>query len=215
MAIKVAFFDCDGTLTEVKSSWEYLHRRLNIWDNNADHYQALFRAGKIDYHEFCRRDALLWRGLPVAAVTKVLGDIPYQPHAHETIQALREKGVATVILSTGLSLLVDKVRQDLGIDLSLSNELLADKDFLTGGIRINVDYNRKDGIVKAVLDQMRLHKEEACAVGDGEGDTGMFEEVGLSIGFRLEKNLPKVPDRMIGRSGTLLDIIKMIENHGD
>jgi len=62
---------------------------------------------------------------------------------------------------------------------------------------------------------MRLHKEEACAVGDGEGDTGMFEEVGLSIGFRLEKNLPRVPHRMIGRSGTLLDIIKMIENHGD
>lgn len=56
MPIKIVFFDCDGTLTKIKSSWEYIHRRLNIWNNNADKYQALFHSGLIDYDEFCRRD---------------------------------------------------------------------------------------------------------------------------------------------------------------
>lgn len=214
MAIKVAFFDCDGTLTQVKSSWEYLHRRLNIWDNNADHYQALFRAGKIDYYEFCRRDALLWRGLSVAKVMEVLFDIPYQPDSFDTIRALRKRGVVTVILSTGLSLLVNKVRQDLGIDLSLSNELLSEKDRLTGEIRINVDYNRKDRIVTTVLKQMGLDRKEACAIGDGEGDAGMFEAVGLSVGFHLEQDLSRGPDHTIGRGGALFDVVGIIEDHG-
>lgn len=213
MAIKVAFFDCDGTLTQVKSSWEYLHRRLNIWDNNADHYQTLFRAGVIDYHEFCRRDALLWRGLPVGKVMEVLGDIPYQHDSYQTIRALKEKGIVTVILSTGLSLLVDKVRKDLGIDLSLSNELLFEKGRLTGEIRINVDYDRKERIVEAVLGRIGFHRDEACAVGDGEGDAGMFEAVGLSIGFHLEENLSTVPDHLIDGRGTLFDVVNIIENH--
>ena len=53
MATKIVFLDCDGTLTKVKSSWEYLHRRLELWTENADEYQELFRQGRIDYHEFC------------------------------------------------------------------------------------------------------------------------------------------------------------------
>ncbi|MCX5802835.1 MAG: hypothetical protein NTU69_04770 [Proteobacteria bacterium] len=50
MPIIIAFLDCDGTLTKVKSSWEYLHRRLGLWKNNADSYQKLFREGEIDYY---------------------------------------------------------------------------------------------------------------------------------------------------------------------
>ncbi len=79
MATRIVFLDCDGTLTTVKSSWEYLHRRLNLWNGNADEYQTLFRQGVIDYREFCRRDALLWRGLSVGDLKSMIGEIPYQP----------------------------------------------------------------------------------------------------------------------------------------
>ena len=75
MVIKAVFFDCDGTFTKVKSSWEYIHRRLNIWNDYADEYQMLFREGKIDYEEFCRKDALLWKGLSVDEVMKIVSSI--------------------------------------------------------------------------------------------------------------------------------------------
>ena len=212
MAIKVAFFDCDGTLTRVKSSWEYLHRRLNIWDNNADDYQALFRAGEIDYYEFCRRDALLWRGLPVSLVVDILQGIAYREGSLETIRALREKGVLTVILSTGLSLLVEKVREDLGIDRALSNELLSEGGYLTGEIRINVDYDKKGVIVEEILREVRATKAEACALGDGEGDRGMFEAVGLAVGYHSPEAISIVVDRVMhGKS--LLDIVRVIEDY--
>jgi phosphoserine phosphatase len=183
MPIKVVFFDCDGTLTKTKSSWEYLHRRLNLWTKNADTYQALFREGKIDYKEFCRRDAFLWRGLPVSMVSQLISEISYQENAAGVVGALKKSGIFTVIISSGLSLLVDRVKNDLSIDMAFSNELISRAGLLTGDIKINVEYNQKGALVKKVLDFLGLQKEEASAVGDGDGDKGMFDEVALPIGF--------------------------------
>ena len=123
----------------------------------------------------------------------VLSDIPYQPGARETILALKDRDIKTVILSTGLSFLVERVRQDLDISLSLSNDLLSENGCLTGKIRINVDYNRKNEVVEAVLSRIGIDKKEACAIGDGEGDAGMFEAVGLSVVFHLNQSVFRAP----------------------
>jgi phosphoserine phosphatase len=197
MAIRIVFLDCDGTLTTVKSSWEYLHRRLELWTNNADEYQVLFRQGRIGYHEFCRRDALLWRGLSVEAVESVIGEIAYQPGARELVARLREAGVITVIISTGLSLLVEKVQKELGIDLAFSNDLLVRDGCLSGEISIRVDYDLKGPIVRGTLERFGLSREEASAIGDGEGDRGMFEEVALPIGFNINGGSLIFPERTV------------------
>jgi phosphoserine phosphatase len=209
--IRIAFFDCDGTLTTVKSSWEYLHRRFFLWDNNADHYQKLFREGRIDYHEFCRRDALLWRGLPVANVRAVVAEIPYQEGALEAVQELGQLGIVTVIVSTGLSIVVDRVRAELGIDMAVSNELLVEDGYLTGAARIHVEYEKKGGVIADILGARGLSRQEACAIGDGDGDIDMFRQVSLPIGFRpTESVLPHVRHAFHGNS--LEGIVKIIRD---
>lgn len=195
MATKIVFLDCDGTLTTVKSSWEYLHRRLGLWTENADEYQVLFRQGKIDYHEFCRRDALLWKDLELDTVLPVLDDIPYQPGARELVSSLKEADIVTVIVSTGLSFLVQKVMKELGIDHAFANDLLVVNRVLSGGIRINVDYDMKGEIVRTILRDRGLAIDDASAIGDGEGDRGMFEEVGLPIAFNVNGGSPNFPGR--------------------
>jgi phosphoserine phosphatase len=195
MANKIAFLDCDGTLTTVKSSWEHLHRRLGLWTENADEYQALFRQGSIDYHEFCRRDALLWKGLKLDSVLPVLNDIPYQPGARDLVRSLKKAGIITVIISTGLSFLVEKVKNELGIDRTFANDLLVARGVLSGEIRINVDYDMKGDIVRATLWDLGLAFDEASAIGDGEGDKGMFEAVGLPIAFNINGNSASLPGR--------------------
>jgi len=212
MAVKVAFFDCDGTLTNVKSSWEYLHRKLNIWDNNADRYQALFREGKISYYEFCRRDALLWKGLSISSVFGLLQDIPYNSGSFEVVRALKRRGVFTIILSTGLSLLVEKVRSDLGFDMALSNELLSEGDLLTGEIRVNVEFDKKGREVEKILKHCGLRRTEACAIGDGEGDAGMFEAVGLAIRFRSYDSASCSVHNAIN-CASLIDMIRIIDDY--
>jgi phosphoserine phosphatase len=212
MSIKVAFFDCDGTLTNVRSSWEYLHRRLNIWDNNADHYQTLFKEGKIDYYDFCRRDALLWKGLHVSRVVDMLQDIAYHNGSFEVIKALKKRGVYTVILSTGLSFLVEKVKNDLGMDMALSNELLYEGDSLTGKIKINIEFNKKGCVVEKILKEIGVDRAESCAIRDGEGDAGMFESVGLAIGFHPHDSVLNIIHHRI-YSDSLIDMISIIDEY--
>lgn len=206
------FFDCDGTLTKIKSSWEHIHRGLGIWENNADEYQRLFREGRIGYGEFCRRDALLWKGLVLKDVVEMVGQIPYQEGSKEVITELKGLGIFTVILSTGLSFLVDKVRDDLGIHMSLSNELLTKGGFLTGEARINVEYEQKGPWVEKILSIVGMVKSEACAVGDGEGDRGMFDAVDLSIGFHPHPSIQSHLSRSI-MDGSLAGVLDIIKGH--
>jgi phosphoserine phosphatase len=212
MPVKIVFFDCDGTLTTVKSSWEYLHRRLGLWDNHADEYQTLFREGKIDYYEFCRRDALLWKGLPLDRVMEVIDEIPYHDGAHDLVEWLRGEGVATVILSTGLSALVDKVRQELGIGRAFSNELLSHNGLLTGEIKIHVEHDDKGYWVEKILREVGINREEAAAVGDGEGDRGMFESVGLAIGFHPQEKIIPILDHAL-HNGSLARVADILTEH--
>jgi len=178
---KIAFLDCDGTLTKVKSSWEYLHKRLNIWDGLAVQYQELFRAGKINYVEFCERDACLWKGLTIEKVMDIISEIKYRKGAKTLVEFLRSLNIHTVIVSTGLSLVVEKVKKELGIDMALSNELLSENGVLNGAVKINVEFNKKDRVVKKILNTFNLEKRHACAIGDGEGDEGLFNAVNLAI----------------------------------
>ncbi len=209
MAIRIVFFDCDGTLTTVTSSWQYLHERLNLWDANADEFQRLFRTGKIDYDEFCRRDAALWKGLPERRVRGLIDEIPYHEGVKETIRGLKAAGITTVILSTGLEFLVKRAQAELGIDIAVANALAVDNGMITGDITINVEHDRKGSWVKRILREKGLTKEEAAAVGDGEGDQGMFEEAGLSIGYHPSPKVRPLLDHAF-YNGSFQEILKVI-----
>jgi phosphoserine phosphatase len=212
VTVKIVFFDCDGTLTEVKSSWQYLHERLNLWNENADEFQRLFRAGEISYHEFCSRDASLWKGLPLERIEGIISEIRYHEGVAETMSALNAEGIITVILSTGLSLLVNKARDELRMSFAAANELIERDGVISGEIKINVDHDRKGLWVRNILAERGLRKEEAAAVGDGEGDRGMFEEVGLAIGYHpAEKILPFLNHAL--HDGSFAQVLEVIRGH--
>lgn len=212
MAIKIVFFDCDGTLTTIKSSWEHLHRRLDLWDENADRFQRLFLEGKIDYYEFCRKDAALWKGLPVDRIMGIINEIPYHQGTREVLDLIKQQGITTVILSTGLSFLVERVQRELGIDKSISNHLLVEKGFLTGGIRIDIEQDNKGFWVERILEDAGLLPQEAAAVGDGEGDRGMFESVGLRIGYHPQAQILPLLNHVVS-NGSFEKVGSILREH--
>ena len=50
--LKLVIFDLDGTLTQERSIWEYIHKQLGKWYEFAEEYQNQFLAGKISYEGF-------------------------------------------------------------------------------------------------------------------------------------------------------------------
>ena len=181
--IKLVVFDLDGTLTEERSIWEYIHKRLGKWYGFAEEYQKQFLAGRISYDEFCERDAQVWKGMKIKEVEEIVKAVPFHPGINELIAFLKRKGLKLSMVSSGLSILSNRVHQRYGFDYSVSNDLLCEDGILTGKVKIKVYFDRKAEWVERILEQFDVKPEEVIAIGDSRGDIDMFRRVGFSVSF--------------------------------
>lgn len=180
---KLALFDLDGTLTTEKSAWEYIHRRLGVWDGYAEKFQEAFHRGEIDYDRFCELDAKIWKGMKVSVMERIVKEIPLHEGIEDLLGYLSSKGIKLAIISSGLSFLSDLVKEKYGFDYAVANELGVANGILNGEVKINVHYDQKGEWVQEAMRRFNTHKEEIMAIGDSTGDIQMFRMAGLSIAF--------------------------------
>ena len=88
---RLVIFDLDGTLTQERSIWEYIHKQLGKWYGFAEEYQNLFLAGKISYEEFCEGDAQVWKGMKVEELLEIVKTVPFHPGVDELINHLKQR----------------------------------------------------------------------------------------------------------------------------
>ena len=204
---KLAVFDLDGTLTQERSIWEYVHKQLGKWYGFAEEYQKEFLAGKISYDRFCELDAEVWKGMRVAELLEIAKTVPFHQGADELIRYLKNKGLKLAMVSSGLSILSHWVHQKYGFDYSVSNDLLHEDGTLTGKVKIQVYYDKKAEWVKRILKQFGMKPEEVIAIGDSLGDIDMFQMVGFSIAFNSScSDLDRIASVCI-QSRNLRDIV--------
>jgi phosphoserine phosphatase len=204
---KLVIFDLDGTLTQERSIWEYIHKRLGKWYGFAEEYQKQFLVGKIPYEEFCEKDAQVWKGMKVKELLEIVKTVPFHPGADDLINYLKNSGLKLVMISSGLSLLSNWVHQKYGFDYSISNDLLHENGVLTGKVKIQVYFDKKAQWVRKILKQFGVRSEEVIAVGDSAGDVDMFQKVGFSIAFNSScQDLDRIANICI-QSQNLADII--------
>lgn len=178
---KLVVFDLDGVLVPAKSSWEKVHETLGC--NNELNYKK-YMEGEIDFTEFMRSDISLWKNVSIERIRKILNSIPLAEGAVETIQALRTKGVKTAIVSSGISLLADRVGRELGIDFVYSNKLVADSDGrITCREDMTVPLLGKLAVTMRILEQEKIQSSECVVIGDSLFDLPPYGSIGLSIGF--------------------------------
>jgi phosphoserine phosphatase len=210
---KLALFDLDGTLTREKSAWEYIHRRLGVWEGNAERYQEAFLRGEIDYRRFCELDAAVWKGMEGSAVQRILREIPLCEGIEALVAYLKSKRVKLGIISSGLSLLSDWIREKYGFDYAVANELGMTNGVLDGTIRIHVHYDQKAEWVREARRRFRATKEEILAIGDSSGDLTLFQTSGFSIAFNSRSARLDAAAQVSIRSPDLRDLIPLLVPH--
>jgi phosphoserine phosphatase len=204
---RLVIFDLDGTLTKEKSIWEYIHKILGKWYGFAEEYQKQFLAGKISYEEFCEQDAQVWKGMKVEELFDIIKSVDFYAGIDELISYLKEKGLKTSIVSSGLSLLSNWVAKRYGFDFSVSNDLIHKDGIVTGKVRIKVYYDKKSEWVERIMKLFKIRPEETIAIGDSHGDIDMLKTVGFSIAFNSScEELNKIASVCI-QSENLADII--------
>jgi len=179
-------FDLDGTLTPVRSVWQYIHEALGTWENHGSRSLAAFLTGEIAYDEFARRDVMAWHGVPRSRIEEIVAGIPYRPGAQELIAALKERGVRLALLSSGLDILVSRAAKELGFDMWIANGLGFTGDMVDGRVQIRVTWGGKAEHVGSICRFFRAEPRETAAVGDSHGDLPLFAQVGLGVAVNAE-----------------------------
>ena len=204
---KVVIFDLDGTLTTEKSVWQYIHRVLGTWENHAEAFQRLFLEGCISYQEFCERDASVWRGMKFEDLKRIVDSVSYHKGALQLNAFLKAKGLRSVAISSGLSILADRIENDFGLDFAVANELLVENGVLTGEVRVNVTHDGKGHWVREVMRRLGVQGHEIIAMGDSCGDLEMFALSGFRVAFNSScTELDEVADLII-KTDNMADMI--------
>jgi len=192
---KLIIFDVDGTIVKHVSSWQYIHEKLNLWDELASKYQEKFLAGKISYKKFCELDAAHWKGLSENKIRAIFRKLPYMRNAVSSIKKLKKMGFKLAAISTGLQYIPERLVKELGFDVVLCNHLLARNGKLTGKVKINITHGAKGKALRTLLKKMRVKPREVISVGDSAGDIPLAKLSGYSIAFNSsDKTLSKTCD---------------------
>jgi phosphoserine phosphatase len=176
-------FDVDGTLTEIRSIWQFIHQQLGTWETAGKHYLQQFLDGKISYETFARLDAREWSGTPLETMEAIVQSVKYMNGVLETFEYLNAQRNPLFIISSGLFVLVKRIIYELGVTWGIANELEVQDRTLTGGVRINVPWNGKGMVLTQISKKFDIDLATATAVGDSHTDISMFRLCGTSVAF--------------------------------
>jgi len=182
---RLVAFDMDSTLIQTEVIDE-LARHAGVGDQVAAITEAAMR-GELDFQGSFRRRVALLKGLPDAALQKVVDSVPLMDGAERLIATLRRLGYKTAILSGGFTFMGRELQRRLGIDYLHANELDMIDGVVTGEVKTEiVDGARKAHYLAEIAKVEGLSMDQVIAVGDGANDLPMLRLAGLGIAFRAK-----------------------------
>lgn len=211
--IELVIFDMDGVLTDVISSWKYIHDYFKTSnEKSVDEYLK----GKIDDMEFIKRDVLLWKenGKPITRdkLVEILSDVPLMKGAGKCTTYLKENEIKTAVVSAGLDILAERVAEELGIDYVLANGVKTDDYGRLNGVGVlGVRLMYKELAVKTLAEQQNIPLERIASVGNSCLDIPMFEITGLGIAFNPDDDCTRKAADVIVEGKDLGKILPFLE----
>jgi phosphoserine phosphatase len=186
-SIKLIAFDLDGVLVDGRGSWREVHEGLGTAELSEIHAKE-FYSGRITFDEWARKDAELWRGVEIEKIKEILYKTKLMKGTSYTLKKLKERGYKIAIISGGLKILADYLREKFNLDYVKANELLV-KGGKVCGMRHIIDMEGKGTALENIANEIGFQGKECAAIGDYFNDIPMFKFAGFSIAFN-----PKVPE---------------------
>ncbi len=190
--IKMILTDGDGTLwgydNPFLSSFEALSKLLpekarEKWSSKRD---AFFGKEENSYSQWFAQQLEMLKGISAGEMDKILFPIPYSKGAKEFFSSIG-KEVKKGIVSSGISFVADKARDELGMDFAFSNILNIFDGKFTGDGELIIDLESKGDFVRKLAKENRIKLSEICYIGDDLNDLPALEIVGYPIAFNSNK----------------------------
>ena len=178
----LAIFDVEGVLYDeeyLPILAEKINKEDEIWEITKQGIQ-----GKINWEDGLRTRVAALKGLDEKVCQEVSDSLPIMTGAKEACRALKAAGWKLMAVSGGFTLMMDRLKEELGLDYVFCNELIF-KDGKLDGVKINVDSNKaKSAIIK--IEEWGENKEDIVCVVDGANYVKLFDICGLGIAYRAQ-----------------------------
>ena len=204
----LAIFDVEGVLYDAEYLpilAEKVNMDKEIWEITKKGIQ-----GKIDWEEGLVQRVKLLRGLDYETCVQVANSLPIMTGAKEACSVLKNAGWKLMAVSGGFTIITDRLKDELGLDIVHSNELIF-KDGKLDGVNVHVNADKAKS-TKAQILEWDEKKEDITVVVDGANDVKLFEISGLGIAFRAQDLVKDLATVTLDEKD-LSKIVGLINNH--
>lgn len=174
-------FDVEGVLLNA----EYLpilaqvfgpSKEKEIWDITKQGIR-----GDIDWEEGLRKRVKALKGIKFDDAKQIGENLEIMPGAKDLCSALKDAGWKMIAISGGFTIITDRLKKELGLDLIFSNNLIFKNGILDGlDLKVTSDKSLQ---VRPLIKQLGIKKEEIVVVVDGANDIKLFDIAGYTVGF--------------------------------
>jgi len=211
--VKLIFFDCDSTLTPLEGIDELARLRGDEVFKKVEDLTNAAMNGEVPIDEiFGRRLEIIQPDLAASRQVAQLILETVEPTAKETIHTLESKGWTPIILSGGLTQVIEPLAKFLGVKRIEAVDLKFNADGSYSSFDTSAPPTRNGGkpeIIAAI--KAELNPECVVMVGDGISDLETQNEVDSFIGFTRYVARERVEQEAARCVSSLAEIITILD----
>ncbi|HEX9917335.1 MAG TPA: HAD-IB family phosphatase [candidate division Zixibacteria bacterium] len=185
---KMVIFDMDNTVLDgrfidkVALTFGFQEQLLDIITKNQEPYLRTKLIAK------------LFKGLNISQLLSVTDDIPIVSDTIEVVKELKKRSYIVGIISDSYDCIAAHIKNKVGADFSLANELEFSQGIATGEVKIPSFFMKQDksicnhsfcksNALFQVAEQYGIELSNIIAVGDSESDICVVKYAGIGVAF--------------------------------